>query len=111
MNNKIHDDFINSIHSCNIIELVFFSKEDNSNLVRRCIPMDYAISRRDKNKKLLYHFMDLNSDSGKPHPLRKSLEEIISLKIINEKFYPETFITWDLSKSPWNIKRDWGKYS
>ena len=111
MTNKIHEDFIKSIRNYNIVELEFFSKEDNSTLVRRCIPMDYAISRKDKNKKFLYHFMDLNSDSGKPHPLRKSLEEIISMKIIDEKFDPSTFVNWDLSKSPWNIKRDWGNYS
>lgn len=92
------------------LKLSFYSKEDNSQLIRVCAPMDFGPSRRAHNKDDRFHFWDYESDS-KVHTLSLLPEQVIDIEVLNEGFDPKEFITWDVNKSPWFYKRDWGQYS
>lgn len=101
--------FIRAIYEKRKIKLVFFSKEDNNYLERTCAPMDYGPSRRTKDNKNRLHVWDYDSDREE-HTLSLPLEQIKSLEILPENFDPSEFITWDIKRSPWFIKRNWGNY-
>jgi len=72
--------------------------------------MDYGPSRRTKDNIDRFHFWDYKSDK-KQHTLSLPLEQIKSLEILEETFDPSEFITWDVKKSHWFIKRNWDDYS
>ena len=104
------ENFIEAIHNFKKIRLTFFSKDDNMAIVRKCAPMDFGPSRRAKLQNDRYHLWDYESDT-KNHNLPLNPEQIIKMEILDEKFDPSEFITWDTKKSPWFIERDWGIYS
>jgi hypothetical protein len=72
--------------------------------------MDYGPSRRAKQKNDRFHFWDYDSDTQK-HTLSLNPEQISNLQVLDDTFEPAEFITWDITKSPWFISRDWGPYS
>jgi hypothetical protein len=102
--------FIAAIHSKQKIQLTFYSKEDHGLLVRTCAPMDFGPSRRASDKSDRFHFWDYDSDTQR-HTLSLLPDQVHSIELIDEKFDPAEFITWDTSKSPWFVKRSWGQYS
>lgn len=102
--------FIGAIHNKQKIQVTFYSKDDNSAIVRKCAPMDFGPSRRAKLKNDRFHFWDFESDKQN-HTLSLNPEQIIKLEILNELFNPRDFITWDTKNSPWFVERDWGNYS
>jgi len=102
--------FIQAIHSKSKVKITFYSKEDGSNLVRTCAPMDYGPSRRTKKKNDRFHFWDYDSDTQR-HTLSLNLDQIINLEILDDFFDPAEFITWNTKQSPWFISREWGIYS
>jgi hypothetical protein len=102
--------FISAIRDKKIIELSFYSKEDGRVLVRRCVPFDFGPSRRSKIKNDKFHFLDLNSDEG-AHPLSLTPEQIFDINVLEETFNPTHYVSWDTSKSPWSVERDWGNVS
>ena len=104
------NEFIAAIHSKKKVVLTFYSKEDNSQLIRTCAPMDYGPSRRAHNKSDRFHLWDYDSDTQR-HTLSLLPEQVISIKATEETFDPAEFITWSTSESPWFVTRDWGKYS
>jgi hypothetical protein len=104
------DEFIQAIGDRKKIRLTFYSKEDRSQLVRTCAPMDYGPSRRAKDKSDRYHVWDYDSDM-RIHTLSLLPEQVIRIDVLEDKFDPAEFVTWDTSNSPWFIKRDWGQYS
>ena len=102
--------FKDAINSKSKIKLVFDSKEDGTYLTRECAPMDFGPSRRAKNKDDRFHFWDYESDVAK-HVLSLLPHQVINITILEEKFEPAEFISWDITTSPWFYKRDWGQYS
>ncbi len=104
------DDFIQAIRERQKVKVQFYSKEDNCNLSRTCAPMDYGPSRRAKEKNDRLHLWDFDSDTGQ-HMLSLNLEQVLTLEILEEKFDPEDFVTWDTASSPWFVPRDWGNRS
>ena len=102
--------FIGAVHNKNKIKLTFYSKDDGGILARVCAPMDYGPSRRAYDKSNRYHLWDYESDE-RQHVLSLSPRQIIAMDVLDELFEPAEFVTWDLKKSPWFIKRDWGNYS
>jgi len=107
---KYRDDFIGAIQAKKKIRVEFYSKEDSGSLVRKCAPMDYGPSRGAEQKNDRFHMWDYESDKG-PHTLSLNPNQIHKLEILDELFDPSEFITWDVKKSPWFIKRNWGVYS
>jgi hypothetical protein len=105
-----HELFINGINKKLKMRIMFFSKEDNSQIIRICAPMDYAPSRRAKTKDSRYHFWDYESDKAS-HTLSLPSTQIVSMELLTDVFEPREFITWDTKKSPWAITRDWGMLS
>lgn len=99
-------EFINAINNKRVLEVKFNSKEKGV-IVRKCIPFDFATSKRYKDNIERYHFYDLDSPSGK-HNLSILPEQIIEIKVLDETFNPSDYITW---KTNWSISRDWGIYS
>jgi hypothetical protein len=104
------DEFIHAIQTHRKVRVTFFSKEDARFLTRKCAPMDYGPSRRAKEKSDRYHLWDYESDM-KVHTLSLNPEQIDNIETLDEYFDPAEFITWDTSKSPWFIPRNWGVYS
>ena len=104
------DRFIAAIHARKKIKVVFYSKEDGTFLTRLCAPMDYGPSRRARDGRDRFHAWDYESDTGQ-HTLPLLPEQIKEITVLEEKFEPAEFITWDVKRSPWFVKRDWGIYS
>lgn len=102
-----HEQFVSGIREQTKIMLTFFSKEDRSQLVRTCAPMDFGPSRRARNPADRYHFWDYDSDT-RTHVLSLLPEQVISIQLIAESFDPGEFITWN---PQWFLPRDWGAYS
>lgn len=106
-----HANFIVGINVKRKIILTFHSKEDDSTLLRTCAPMDYGPLRRITNDLTnRYHFWDYDSDV-KRHPLSLKTDQIVRIELTDEYFDPSEFISWNLIKSPWFLKRDWGRWS
>jgi len=105
-----HNDFVSGINEKRKITLSFYSKEDGSVLIRTCAPMDFGPSRRVLNDINRYHFWDYDSDEQR-HNLSLKAEQIVNIELTEDCFDPSEFITWDLIKSPWFLKRDWGRWS
>lgn len=107
---KDHQTFLAALKSKNKVKLTFYSKEDHQNILRTCAPMDFAPSRRTKNKSDRYHFWDYDSDTTS-HTLSLLPDQVIEMKLLSEKFEPSEFVSWDTSISKWSVDRDWGEYS
>lgn len=105
-----HQIFAQAIHSKKKLKLTFFSKEDRTYLVRMCAPMDFAPSRRARDKSNRYHFWDYDSDT-KSHTLSLQSQQIIQIETTADYFDPAEFITWNTKISPWSLPRDWGSFS
>ena len=105
-----HQTFVQAIHSKRKLKLTFFSKEDGRQLVRMCAPMDFGSSRRAKDKSERYHFWDYESDKT-THTLSLLPGQVSQIENTENHFNPVEFITWDVSKSPWFLPRDWGRFS
>jgi len=103
-------EFIAAIQAMRKIRLTFYSKEDGSQIVRTCAPMDFGPSRRSTNKSDRYHLWDYDSDTGS-HVLSLPPEQVVALETLPEQFDPADFVTWSTQSSPWFIQRDWGSYS
>ena len=106
----MHADFIAAIHSKSKIRLTFYSKEDGSQIVRTCAPMDYGPSRRAANKDDRYHLWDYDSDT-KSHTLSLLPDQVVSMQVLPENFDPAGFVTWSTASSPWFVARNWGQHS
>jgi hypothetical protein len=104
-----HNIFTQSIHAKQKVVLTFM-KADGERAVRTCAPMDFGPSRRAKDGVDRYHFWDYDSAS-KNHVLSLTPDRIIRIEATEDGFDPAEFITWDTSKSPWFIPRNWGIYS
>ena len=101
-----HDIFIRAITDKVIVELWFDSVE-KGNIIRRCIPFDFGTSRRYKDGKERYHFLDIDSPEGN-HNLSILPNQVIKIILLEEVFEPADYVKW----SPkWNLTRDWGPYS
>jgi hypothetical protein len=101
------NEFISAIHAKTKIRLTFFSKEDNSNLIRLCAPMDYGPFRAAKLPVDRYHLWDYESDK-KTHNLSIVPDNIVHMEFLNEIFDPAEFVVWACN---WHVDRDWGLYS
>ena len=101
--------FSDAINKKKIIRLTYVTKELQQR-VRKCAPLDMAPSRRAKIPFYKYHVWDFESQP-KPHLVSLSPEQIIHIEVLEEEFKPEDIITWDTTKSPWSIVRDWGRLS
>ncbi len=97
-------EFIEAIHEKKIIEVEFYSKKDDTNRTRKCIPFDYAPNKRDKNPIDKYQLFDLDGR----HNLALEESKIFSLIKLDEEFEPSDYISWE---TDWSIARDWGEYS
>jgi len=109
MDMKLLSTFADAIQRKKIVRVTYVTK-DLQQLVRKCAPLDMAPSRRAKIPYYKYHFWDFES-VPKPHVVSLNPEQIIHLEILDEEFKPEDIITWDTSKSPWSVVRDWGRLS
>lgn len=105
-----HQVFLDALQTRRKIRLTFFSKEDGTNLIRTCAPMDFGPSRRAKVPANRYHFWDYDSDKAR-HTLSLLHDQIVSIVVLAEEFDPAEFITWDVTTSPWFVPRDWGAFS
>lgn len=111
MQHRDHATFIAAIHSRSKLEVEFLSQEDGySRLKRVCAPFDYAPSRRAHDKTPRYHFWDYDSDQGS-HTLSLPAGQVLSIAKLDDSFDPEDLITWDVRRSPWTVRRDWGRHS
>jgi hypothetical protein len=103
--------FINAIQDRQMIEIAFYSKEDDDQLiVRRCAPMDIGPSRRAKDQTDRFHAWDFEAGTSN-HTLSLKPEQVQSIRLLSQTFNPEDFITWSTTKSPWFVSRNWGRYS
>lgn len=102
--------FVRAIHGRKKLLVTFYSKEDRRQLVRTCAPMDYGPSRRAKDKSDRFHFWDYDSDTGS-HTLSLLPDQIVEILELDLEFNPEEFVTWDTTRSPWWVHRDWGRVS
>ncbi|MBB5407241.1 hypothetical protein HDG34_001164 [Paraburkholderia sp. HC6.4b] len=103
----MRDEFIAAIHSKNRILLTFYSKEDGSQLVRTCAPMDYGPGSRTKNRDDRFHSWDYDSDTSQ-HVLSLLPNQVLRIEILNVTFDPGEFVTWPPN---WIVARNWGAYS
>lgn len=99
--------FLDALYTMNKVEVIFFSKEDNKEIVRICAPMDFGPSKRAKDKSDRYHLWDYTS-YVKGHTLSLFPSQIVSIELLSERFTPSEFVTW---RPNWIVKRDWGIYS
>lgn len=102
----MYDDFFSALHSTNLIELTFDSKEKGE-ITRKCAPMDFGPWARSSSGEIRYHFIDLNSNSG-THPLSITPDQVRHMEVLEEKFKPGELIHWT---PKWHYARDWGVYS
>ncbi|QUD77676.1 hypothetical protein J7D36_11165 [Acinetobacter baumannii] len=108
---KFKEIFTQAINTKSKLEVTFFSKEDKSPLTRLCAPFDIGPgSNIKKDTADRYHLWDYDSDTG-PHTLSLVDEQVIEIKILNEKFEPSNIITWNFKPNSWHLPRDWGNYS
>ena len=110
MDENLKRDFIGAIHAKKKLLLKSNSKEDASVISRTCAPMDFGPPRRGQDQQDRFHFWDYTSDKG-PHTLSLLPLQIVSIEILEASFDPREFVTWDVQKSPWLVKRDWGSFS
>lgn len=105
-----HHEFLEAISSLQEVRLTWRSKDDGGTLqTRKCAPMDYGPGRRAHDQTPRYHFWDFESDSGRNHVLSLLPSQIVSVEIVESTFDPSSFVTWDLTKSPWFVPRTtWG---
>lgn len=103
----MRDDFVAAIHAKNKILLTFHSKEDRTELTRKCAPMDYGPSSRARNKLDRFHSWDYDSDTHQ-HVLSLLPNQVLRIEILKETFDPSEFVTWP---PQWIIPRNWGAYS
>lgn len=106
----MHAAFVAAIHSQNKVRLTFYSKDDNSQIVRTCAPMDFGPSRRARDKDDRYHFWDFDSDTGS-HTLSLRPDQIVNMEVLSDNFEPADFVMWSTTTSPWFVARNWGKHS
>ncbi len=104
------DLFIQAIQNFSKVRISFYSLEDRKILVRICAPLDFGPSRRAKEKNDRFHVWDYDSDKV-THVLSLNPEQVRKIELIDERFDPAEFVTWDTKRSTWLIKRNWGKYS
>lgn len=107
---KFREKFIQAINAKSKLHVTFFSKEDNRSLTRLCAPFDIGPSSKAKDKADRYHFWDYDSDIGS-HTLSLIDEQVIDIKILDEKFEPSDIITWSFKPNSWYLQRNWGAYS
>lgn len=100
--------FLQAIHEKRYLSVDFIAKEDNLLRNRKCVPFDYGKSRRYKDGKDRFHFLDLNSPDGK-HNLSILPQQVKKIEILDEFFEPSEYVTW--TPITWIVKRDWGVYS
>ncbi|MBA3441282.1 MAG: hypothetical protein H0T92_15565 [Pyrinomonadaceae bacterium] len=105
-----HQQFIDSIHSKTKLSVTFYGKEDGKERTRVCAPMDFGPSRRAKDQSDRYHLWDYDS-TARTHTLNLLPEQIARIEVLDEKFDPAEFVTWDTRKSTWFVDRNWGIYS
>ena len=103
---KDHEKFVEAILQKKLVKIVFNSFQKGQ-IERKCVPYDFAVSNKYKDRKVRYHFYDLDSPDSN-HNLPVFPEQLISLEILAESFNPEDFVSWT---PRWTIKRDWGRYS
>jgi len=102
--------FIQAIREKRRVKISFYSKEDQSLLIRKCAPMDYGPSRRASQQNDRFHVWDYESDTQK-HTLSLNPEQVSNIEVLDETFEPSEFVTWDTKQSKWFVPRDWGQYS
>jgi hypothetical protein len=102
-----HELFVKAIHEKIVLTLIFDASEKGI-ITRKCIPYDFAVSRKYKDGLERYHLCDLDSPDGR-HTLSILPHQIISLDLTAETFEPSHYITW--SPTRWTIVRDWGVHS
>lgn len=93
-----------------MVDVEFYSKEDDRWLSRRCAPLDYGPSSHAREKSDRFHLWDTSSDE-KPHVLSLLPAQIRWMDILAETFDPHTIVTWNTTKSPWTVPRNWGEHS
>jgi hypothetical protein len=103
---NIYPNFIDAINKKKVVEIKFNSFEKGV-IIRKCIPFDYGISRKYKDRRDRYHFYDLESPEG-DHNLSILPEQLIEIEITEENFDPKDYVKWTPN---WIIKRDWGIFS
>ncbi|MFW7525301.1 hypothetical protein ACODM8_14360 [Vibrio ostreicida] len=103
------NDFINSIHNKQKVQLVFSSKEDGCDLTRLCAPMDFGPSQRKniKDQSDRFHLWNYESDT-KNHSLSILPEQVVRMTFLQDSFCPSEFVTWSPN---WLVERDWGEFS
>lgn len=99
--------FLEGIHKKRYLSVDFIAKEDNLLRNRKCVPFDYGESRKYRDDKDRFHFLDLNSPDGK-HNLSILPEQVKKVEILDESFDPADYVKWEPN---WIVKRDWGVYS
>lgn len=108
-----HDDVVQAIFDLREVRVSWRSQEDGGAvLTRRCAPMDYGPSRRAHDQTPRYHFWDFESDSGTNHTLSLLASQITRVEVLDSRFSPSSFVTWDTSRSRWFTTRSsWGAYN
>ena len=114
-----HNNFVRAIKDRRKIRLIYSSEDDDIQAklsapmdysTKLSAPMDYHPDRRATDKSDCYHFWDFEEgDNGAPLILEP--DKIISMNLDKRTFDPSDFVTWDVRKLPWFLKRDWGKFS
>lgn len=103
---KDYEKFVEAINQRKLVKVVADTKEKGI-IQRKCVPFDFAVSRKYKDGKERFHFLDLDSPDGQ-HNLSILPEDLKTLEMLEESFDPANYVTWEPS---WTVKRDWGAYS
>lgn len=103
---KDYQKFIEAIHKKKLVKIVL-DTEEKGIINRKCVPFDFAISKKYNDGKERFHFFDLDSPDGQ-HNLSILPENLKSLEILEELFNPADYVKWTPN---WAISRDWSIYS
>ncbi|WP_121626785.1 hypothetical protein [Poseidonibacter antarcticus] len=100
--------FLEAINNKKLIEVRFIAKSDGQIRERKCVPFDYGVSSKSKDKSDKYHFFDLNSPNSR-HNLPLFPNQIQEINVLeSESFDPADYVKWEPN---WIFERDWGVYS
>ena len=104
------DQFIEAIHDRRKVAVRFFSKQDGRVLTRKCAPMDFGPSRLAEGRHFRFQLWNYEGDEG-PRPLSLLPGQLRHIVVLEERFDPGEFVTWDTKAARWVLPRDWGTHS
>ena len=110
MDAGLHAEFVAAIQTLRKVRVTFYSERDGGMVTHVCAPMDFGPSRKKGIEGNRYHFWSYIGDEV-PHTMPLTPGQIVRMDVLDERFSPADFVTWDTRSKPWFVGRDWGEFS